>query len=70
MRATIAAAEGYPVRGRTNHFFLFSHVNGGWTIDTGRFFVYAFLIATAVLMAVILESQLHSRGARREGESS
>jgi len=55
MRFTLAPGENEIVLGRTKHFFVFSHVGGGWTIDTGRFVVYAFLIAMLTLAVLGLE---------------
>jgi hypothetical protein len=63
MRFTLAAEQGGVIVGRTEHFFIFGHFGGAWTIDTGRFVVYAFLIALVTLFCIALEWWLH--GGRR-----
>jgi hypothetical protein len=61
MRFTLAAEQGAIILGRTRHFFIFGHLGGAWTIDTGRFVVYAFLIAVATFGCVVLEPWFTSR---------
>ena len=57
MRMTLAPENGdFVVLGRTAHMFLFSNFGGGWTIDTGRFVVYAFLLAVVTCAGLALES--------------
>jgi hypothetical protein len=65
MRFTIAAEANRVVLGRTRHFFVFSQVGGGWTIDSGRFVVYAFLIAMLTLAVLGLEWWIRTERARR-----
>src|SRR5204863_9413682 len=62
MRATLVAADGDIILGRTRHFFLFGDINGGRTIDTGPFVAFTPLIATAALLVMTLESAFQSRG--------
>ena len=64
LRLTLAAPAGELVVGRTRHFFIFKHLGGAWTLDTGRFFVYAFLIAILLFAVAALEHWLHSQGAK------
>jgi hypothetical protein len=64
MRFTLALEQGQIV-GRTNHFFLFRHLGGAWTIDTGRFVVYAFLVAVVTFAFVALESWFHASSAHK-----
>jgi hypothetical protein len=69
MRMNITTDGQFHV-GRTDHFFIFSRLGGAWTIDAGRFMVYAFLLAVGVLLCAVLESWLHSRRATNEGSSA
>ncbi len=65
MRFTLAAEPGSPIVGRTEHFFIFRHLGEAWTIDTGRFVVYAVLLAAATLACVALESWFYASSAHK-----
>ena len=64
MRFTLAPGDNQLALGRTRHFFVLSNIGGAWTIDIGRFVVYAFLIATLTLALVAIESWFRTGGAR------
>jgi hypothetical protein len=56
MRFTLAPEQGGVILGRPKHFFLFGHLGAGWLIDTGRFVVYAFLVAVVTFACVAVGS--------------
>lgn len=60
MRITWILERTGMVAGRTAHFFLLSRRHGAWTIDSGRFLVYAVLIALAGTGAILLARWLQS----------